>query len=77
MQPPLMHGFALTLPYLHAGLCLVRDLNSMYELRHTVVTEIGFRILFISYVARTAAGKALYLINHSALQGWYMRLRKW
>jgi hypothetical protein len=35
-QRPLMHGFALTLPYLHAGLCLVGNLNSMYELCHTI-----------------------------------------
>jgi hypothetical protein len=42
-----------------------------------VVTEIGFRFLHFSYSARTAAGKALYLIGNSALQGWYTRLKKW
>jgi hypothetical protein len=41
----------------------------------TVVTEIGFRFLHFVYSARTGAGKALYYIGSSVLQGWCMGLK--
>lgn len=45
--------------------------------RCTVVTEVGFRFLYFVFSARTGAGKALYYIGSSVLQGRYMELKKW